>query len=30
MRGGNEIRPGFKDFDELADILEALDVDEFV
>ncbi len=30
MQGGNEIRPGFKDFDELADILEALDVDEFV
>ena len=29
LQGGNEIRPGFKDFDELADILEALDVDEF-
>jgi phosphoribosylanthranilate isomerase len=30
MSGGDEIRPGFKDFDELADILEALDTDEFV
>jgi phosphoribosylanthranilate isomerase len=29
MQGGNEIRPGFNHFDELADILEALDVDEF-
>lgn len=29
LQGGNEIRPGFKDFDELADMLEALDVDEF-
>ena len=25
LRGGNEIRPGYKDFDELADILEALE-----
>lgn len=25
--GGNEIRPGYKDYDELADILEALDED---
>ena len=26
LRGGNEIKPGFKDFDELADILEALEI----
>lgn len=26
--GGNEIRPGFKDFDALADILEALEIDD--
>ena len=25
LKGSDEIRPGFKDFDELADILEALD-----
>ena len=30
MQGGNEIRPGFKNFDELADILEALDTDEYI
>jgi len=30
MQGGDEIRPGFKNFDELADILEALDTDEYV
>ena len=24
LKGGNEIRPGYKDYDELADILEAL------
>lgn len=30
MQGGQEIRPGFKDFDELADILETLDTDEYV
>lgn len=29
LKGGDEIRPGYKDFDELADILEALDADEF-
>lgn len=29
MQGGNEIRPGYKDFDALADILEALDTDEY-
>lgn len=29
MQGGDEIRPGYKDFDELADILEALDTDEY-
>ena len=28
MKGGEEIRAGYKDFDELADILEALEVDE--
>jgi phosphoribosylanthranilate isomerase len=28
IRGGNEIRPGYKDFDELADILEALEIDD--
>jgi len=30
MSGGDEIRPGYKNYDELADILEALDTDEFV
>jgi phosphoribosylanthranilate isomerase len=28
LRGGNEIRPGFKNFDELADILEALEIND--
>ena len=28
MKGGDEIRPGYKDFDELADILEALEIDD--
>lgn len=28
LTGGEEIKPGFKDFDELADILEALEIDE--
>lgn len=28
MKGGHEIRPGIKDFDELADILEALEVED--
>lgn len=28
LRGSDEIRPGFKDFDELADILEAIEVDD--
>lgn len=27
MKGGDEIRPGVKDFDELADVLEALETD---
>mgnify|MGYP003644010488 FL=1 len=27
IQGGNEIRPGYKDFDEMADILEALEID---
>lgn len=30
LKGGDEIRPGYKNFDELADILETLDTDEFV
>ncbi len=29
LKGGEEIRPGYKDYDELADILEVLDLDEF-
>lgn len=29
ISGGSEIRPGYKDYDELADILEALEVDEW-
>ena len=28
LKGGQEIRPGFKDFDELADILETLEIDD--
>lgn len=28
LQGGDEIRPGFKDFDELADILEAIEIDD--
>lgn len=28
LKGGEEIRPGYKDFDELADILEALELDD--
>jgi len=28
LEGGDEIKPGYKDFDDLADILEALEVDE--
>ena len=28
MQGGDEIRPGLKDFDELADVLEALEIDD--
>ncbi|WP_375582275.1 phosphoribosylanthranilate isomerase [Cyclobacterium xiamenense] len=28
MKGGHEIRPGIKDFDELADILEALELED--
>jgi phosphoribosylanthranilate isomerase len=27
MKAGHEIRPGIKDFDELADILETLELD---
>lgn len=29
LKGSDEIRPGFKEFDEMADILEALDADEW-
>ncbi len=28
LTGGDEIRPGYKDFDELADILELLEIDD--
>ena len=28
LKGGNEIKPGYKDFDELADILEVIEVEE--
>lgn len=28
LKGGNEIKPGLKDFDELADILEVLEVED--
>ncbi len=27
LKGGEEIRPGYKDFDELGDILEAIEID---
>ena len=27
LKGGSEIRPGYKDFDEMADILELLEID---
>ncbi|UII19372.1 phosphoribosylanthranilate isomerase [Fulvivirga ligni] len=30
LQGGDELRPGYKDYDELADILESLEVDEFI
>lgn len=30
LQGGNELRPGYKDYDELADILEALEIDDLV
>ncbi len=29
ITAGDEIRPGYKDYDELADILEALEIDEW-
>lgn len=29
MRGGNEIRPGYKNFDALANVLESLEDDEY-
>lgn len=28
IKGGDEIRPGYKDFDEMAEILEALEIDD--
>ncbi|KYG81222.1 hypothetical protein AWW67_07645 [Roseivirga seohaensis] len=28
IQGGSEIRPGYKDFDEMADILETLEIDD--
>lgn len=28
LQGGDELRPGYKDYDELADILEALEIDD--
>ncbi|UII25925.1 phosphoribosylanthranilate isomerase [Fulvivirga maritima] len=28
LQGGNELRPGYKDYDELADILESLEMDD--
>jgi len=28
LKGSDEIRPGYKDYDELADILEALEIDD--
>lgn len=28
LQGGDEIKPGYKDYDELADILEALEIDD--
>jgi phosphoribosylanthranilate isomerase len=27
LKGGTEIKPGFKDYDELADILEEIQID---
>ncbi|HET8859138.1 phosphoribosylanthranilate isomerase [Marivirga sp.] len=30
LKGGEEIRPGYKDFDELADILETLEIDDTI
>lgn len=29
LTGGNEIKPGLKDFDELADILEKIEIEEY-
>ncbi|QSE96392.1 beta/alpha barrel domain-containing protein [Fulvivirga lutea] len=29
ITAGDEIRPGFKDYDELADVLEAIEIDEW-
>lgn len=30
LKGGYEIKPGFKDFDELAEIIEAIEIDDTV
>ena len=30
LKGGTELRPGFKNFDELADILEILEIDDTI
>ncbi|MFC2123740.1 N-(5'-phosphoribosyl)anthranilate isomerase [Bacteroidota bacterium] len=29
LKGGDEIKPGYKDYDELSDILEAIEVEDF-
>jgi phosphoribosylanthranilate isomerase len=29
LKGGDEIKPGYKDFDALADILEAIEVEDY-
>lgn len=30
LKGGNELKPGYKDFDELAEILEAIEIDDTI
>lgn len=30
LKGGDEIKPGYKDYDELADILESIEIDDSV
>ena len=29
LKGGDEIKPGLRDYDELADILEAIEIEDF-